>query len=71
MKPILISKQQHQNNDLVLLVKKEYERPAYRAIQAKDGELDDTLKEAIRDVKEGRVSRSFDTANELMDDLLK
>ncbi len=70
MKPIMIPKQQHQNDDLVILPRKEYEKLLRRAIKQQEPELDNDLKQALEEVKQGKLSGPFATVDELMNSLL-
>lgn len=68
MKPILIPKQRR-NDDLVILPRKEYEKLLRRAIKHEEPTLDKNLKQALEEVKQGKVSGPYETVDELMKSL--
>lgn len=64
MTPITLSKKSLPKDDLVIIARKDYERMLKRI--KFDDELDKHLKQAFRDVKEGKLNGPFSTAEELM-----
>jgi len=68
MKPMMIPKQQHQNDDLVILPRKEYEKLLRRAIK-QGPKLDKDLKQALEEVKQGKMSEPFESVDKLMNSL--
>lgn len=68
MKPIMIPKQSHQNEDLIILPRKEYEKLLRRAIK-QEPKLDSDLKQALEEVKRGKISQPFSSVNDLMKSL--
>ncbi len=69
MKPLMISKQQYKGDDLVILPRKEYEKLLRRATKQEEPELDSDLKQALEEVKQGKLSGPFETVDELMQSL--
>ncbi len=69
MKPIMIPKKQYQNDDLVIIPKKEYEELLSRAAKREGSELDRSLQQALNDVRQGEVSQVYRSVDELMSSL--
>ncbi len=69
MKPILIPKQQHQNDDLVILPKKEYERLVQRAAKPESTTLEKDIEQSMKEFKQGKMSGPFASVDELMKSL--
>ena len=69
MKPMMIPKRQHQNDDLGILPRKEYEKLLRRAIKQEAPKLDKDLKQALEEVKQGKMSEPFESVDKLMNSL--
>jgi hypothetical protein len=69
MKPLMISKQQHEGDDLVILPRKKYEELLRRAIKQEEPELDSDIKQALEEIKKGRLSGPLETVDDLMKSL--
>lgn len=64
MTPIALLKKSLPKDDLVIIARKDYER-MLRQINFQD-ELNRDLKQALKEVKESKISGPFSTADELM-----
>lgn len=62
MSTIMIPKKITKGEELVIIPRREYER--FLAREKKTGVLDPNLREALRDIKAGRVFGPFKTAKE-------